>query len=218
MTSPADKVLPKSKQALLCYVCAMTAVSLVVANLCAIKNESVFGISLGGGIVTIVTDYILSDLTVEVFGFKKALAVRRASMLLNVFAVVVLQVAVWAPADPEFAANAEFSAIFTAAPLMVVASMVAYMVGTRVNDRVMQVLHDRDGEASLFKRCIVSTVFGGLADTITFTAIAYGSLYSLGSNIENTLLTYGLKLLIEVVVFNLVTKKAISWAKTLPEA
>lgn len=211
------KFLPKNKAALLCVIYAVTAVSLVTANLCAIKNESVLGLTLGGGIVTIVTDYILSDVTAEVFGFRRALSVRRAAMLCNVFSVVVLQCAVWLPADPEFVINDEFSAIFTAAPLMVVASMAAYMCGTYVNDKVVQLMHDRDGERGLFSRCIISTVFGGLVDTAVFTVIAYGLTYSAVSNIENTLLTYALKILVEIVVFHVATKRIIAWAKRLPE-
>ena len=211
------KFLPRNRAALLCVIYAVAAVSLVTANLCAIKNESVLGLTLGGGIVTIVTDYILSDVTAEVFGLRKALAVRRAAMLCNVFSVIILQLAVWLPADPEFTINGEFSTIFTAAPLMVVASMAAYMCGTYVNDRVVQAMHDRDGERGLFSRCILSTVFGGLVDTAVFTVIAYGLTYSALSNIENTLLTYALKILVEVAVFHLVTKHIIAWAKKLPE-
>lgn len=211
------KFLPKSRAALLCVIYAVTAVSLVTANLCAIKNESLLGLSIGGGIVTIVIDYVLSDVTAEVFGLRKALAVRRAAMLCNVFSVLTLQVVVWLPSYGEFAIGNEFSTIFTAAPLMVVASMAAYMCGTYVNDKVMQRMHDRHGESSLFARCIASTVLGGLVDTVVYTVVAYGLTYSAVANFENAILTYVLKVLVEVVVFHAVTKHVIAWAKRLPE-
>ena len=210
------KFLPQTKEALLRVLFAVTTMTLITANLCAIKNEAFLGISLGGGIATIVIDYIVSDMCAEVFGFKKAIAMRRAAMLCNVASVLVLQAVVLLPADPEFAIQGEFSTIFTTAPIMVAASMVAYMVGTYVNDKIMQRLHDQDGDRGLFKRCIASTVFGGFADTAVFTIIAYGFTYSTVSNIENTLLTYVLKIAIEAAVFTLVTKKVIAWAKKLP--
>lgn len=212
------KYLPQTKQSLLCILFAITACSLVVANLCAIKNEDFFGLSLGGGIATIVIDYVVSDICAEVFGLKKALTMRRTAAVCNVVGIIILHAMVFLPADPEFATQDEFATIFTAAPIMVVASIVAYMCGTYVNDKSLQLMHDKDGEQSLFKRCILSTVFGGMVDTVVFNVIAYGGLYSLTSNIENTLLTYVLKIAIEVVVFNLVTKFVIRWAKQLPNA
>lgn len=93
--------------------------------------------------------------------------------------------------------------------------MVAYMCGTWVNDKVMSVMKVRDGETSLFKRCILSTVFGDVVDTAVFTAIAYGASYSFMSNIENVVLTYLFKVLAEVVIFNVITKRVIGWAKSL---
>lgn len=208
--------LPQSREALLRVLFAVTTMSLITANLCAIKNEALFGLTLGGGIATIVIDYVVSDMCAEVFGFKKAIAMRRAAMLCNVTSVLILQIVVLLPSDPEFTIQSEYSTIFTIAPLMVAASMIAYMAGTYVNDKIMQRLHDQDGEQGLFKRCIASTIFGGLVDTVVFTLIAYGFTYSAISNFENTLLTYLLKVFIEVVLFSLVTKRVIRWAKKLP--
>jgi uncharacterized PurR-regulated membrane protein YhhQ (DUF165 family) len=98
---------------------------------------------------------------------------------------------------------------------MVLASMVAHMCGTWVNDKVMSVLKVRDGETSLFKRCILSTVFGDVVDTAVFTAIAYGASHTFMSNIENIVLTHLSKVLAEVVVFNVTTKRVTGWAKSL---
>ena len=211
------KFLPRDKAALLCVIYAATAASLICANLCAIKNESLFGLSLGGGIATIVFDYILSDVCAEVYGFRKALAVRRTAMVLNVAFVLLMQAVVLLPADPEFAIQGEFETIFSSAPQMVAASMCAYMAGTYTNDKLMQRLHDADGESGLFKRCILSTVAGGFVDTLVFTLIGYGFSYSIFSNIENALLTYTLKIAIECAVFFFATRHIIKWAKRLPE-
>lgn len=52
-------------------------------------------------------------------------------------------------------------------------------------------------------------------DTAVFTAIAYGASYTFMSNIENIVLTYLFKVLAEVVIFNVFTKRIIGWAKSL---
>ena len=171
--------------------------------------------TLALGISTIVIDYVISDLCVEVYGFRTSLKMRRWAMICNVASVLLLNACVSLPPDPQFEIQGEFATIFSMAPLMVLASMVAYMCGTWVNDKVMSVMKVRDGEASLFKRCILSTVFGDVVDTAVFTAIAYGASYTFMSNIENIALTYLFKVLAEVVIFNVFTKRIIGWAKSL---
>ena len=66
----------------------------------------------------------------------------------------------------------------------------------------------------VFKRCILSTVFGDVVDTAGFAAVAYGASYTFMSNIEN-MLTYLFKVLAEVVIFNVFAKRTIGWAKSL---
>ena len=45
--------------------------------------------------------------------------------------------------------------------------------------------------------------------------IAYGASYTFISNVENIVLTYIFKVLAEVVIFNVLTKRIIGWAKSL---
>lgn len=207
--------LPKTKNELLVILFAVSSASLITANLCTIKNIDFFGMTLALGILTIVIDYVVSDLCVEVYGFRTSLKMRRWAMICNVASVLLLNACVSLPPDPQFEIQGEFATIFSMAPLMVLASMVAYMCGTWVNDKVMSVMKIRDGETSLFKRCILSTVFGDVVDTAVFTAIAYGASYTFMSNIENIVLTYLFKVLAEVVIFNVFTKRIIGWAKSL---
>ena len=149
------KYLPKSKISLLLILFAISSASLITANLCTIKNIDFFGMTLALGISTIVIDYVVSDLCVEVYGFSTALKMRRWSVICNVGSSLLLTTCVALPPDPQFPIQEEFATIFTMAPLMVIASMVAYMCGTWVNDKVMAAFKDSDGEDGLFKRCIL---------------------------------------------------------------
>ena len=205
-----------NKTNLYTFLCVISAVSLITANLCAIKNESFFGLTLGGGIVTIVIDYVVSDLVAEVYGLSKALHMRLMAIFGNVLSVALLATVVWLPSADGFTMQNEFASIFSLSPLMLLASMLAFFCGTRVNDWLMSIWHEKNGEKGLFQRCILSTVAGGIVDTVVFTLVAYGLSYSWVDNMENILLTYGLKILVETTVFPIITVHAISWAKKLP--
>ncbi len=207
-----------NKTNLYTFLCVISAASLITANLCAIKNESFFGLTLGGGIITIVIDYVVSDLVAEVYGLKKALHMRLMAIFANVLSVALLATVVWLPAADGFTMQSEFASIFSLSPLMLSASMLAFFCGTRVNDWLMSRWHEMNGKRGLFRRCILSTVAGGIVDTVVFTLVAYGLTYSWMDNLENIILTYGLKILVEVIVFPIITVHAIGWAKKLPAA
>lgn len=204
-----------NKQNLYAVLCALSAASLITANLSAIKTESLFGLTLGGGIITIVVDYVASDMAAEVYGFKKALRLRLLAMACNIYAVLLLSIVAIVPAAPEFTLESAFDSIFTLAPWMVVASMAAFFFGTLTNDWIMSRMHDHMGERGLFTRCILSTIAGGLVDTIVVTLLMYGVSYSIMANLQNIILTYALKIVVEVIVFPLITRHVIAWAKTL---
>lgn len=210
-----SKILPQNKTALLCLLFAITSASIITANLCTIKMYDFFGMALAGGISTIVIDYVCSDVAVEIFGFKTAIRMRRAAMILNVAAFALLNATVYIAPHGEFTLQSEYASIFTAAPIMVVASAVAYMAGTWVNDKMMQIMKEKDGEKGLFKRCLSSTIVGDAIDAVLFTVIAYGGFYSLFASIETTLLTFVLKIAVETVTYALITRHVIKWAKTL---
>lgn len=204
-----------TKQNLYAILCALSAASLITANLSAIKTESLFGLTLGAGIITIVVDYVASDMAAEVYGFKKALRLRLLAMACNIYAVLLLGIVAAVPAAPEFTLETSFDSIFTLAPWMVVASMVAFFFGTLTNDWIMSRMHDRMGERGLFTRCILSTIAGGLVDTVVVTILMYGFSYSIIANLQNIILTYLLKIIVECIVFPLITRHVITWAKTL---
>lgn len=209
-------MIPKiSKANLYAILCAISAASLITANLCAIKTESFFGLTLGGGVITIVADYVASDMAAEVYGFKKALRMRLLAMAGNIYSALLLALVVVLPSADEFTLQKEFSTIFSLAPWMLFASMCAFFFGTLTNDWIMAKLHEKMGETGLFTRCIVSTIFGGLVDTIVVTLLMYGFSYSIMANMQNIVLTYILKLAVECVVFPLITRNVIKWAKTL---
>lgn len=83
-----------------------------------------------------------------------------------------------------------------------------------LNAKIMQLMHERDGERGLFARCLLSTVAGELVDVAIFAVLAFAGTLPL-EVIAQIIVCNGLgKCLVEAVCFP-VTKRVIRWAKSL---
>ena len=85
---------------LLIYFSALSAGALLISNLSAIKLWNLGGIAVDGGIVLFPLTYILSDLTVELFGKSLSRTVIYAGFLINLIAVFVFYAVIALPAYP----------------------------------------------------------------------------------------------------------------------
>lgn len=95
-------------------------------------------------------------------------------------------------------------------------SFAGYLVGSTLNAKIMQVVHDRDGEPRLMRRCVVSTLFGELSDAAVFNLCMFSFVLP-WEVIAGTVITYGFaKVLYEVVMYP-VTQGIIKKVKALPE-
>lgn len=84
------------------------------------------------------------------------------------------------------------------------------------NAKVMQAMHDRDGEARLMRRCIVSTLVGEMADAAVFNLCMFSFVLP-WEVIAGTVVSYGLaKVLYETVMYP-VTQLVIKRVKALPQ-
>lgn len=186
---------------------------LLISNVTAVKTFSLGPFSLPAAVLLFPIVYIVNDLLAEVYGFKKARNAIYLGFLLNLFMVVYFAIAIALPAGPFFGAQKAFAAILGSTPRMLIASLTAYFVGSTLNAKIMVSMRDAvDGKGgfALFARCIVSTLFGELCDSLIFITIAF-----LGSmpitQIFIMVATQALfKTLYELVVFpvtNIVIKK-----------
>lgn len=92
-------------------------------------------------------------------------------------------------------------------------SFAGYLVGSTLNAKIMQVMHDRDGEPHLM---VVSTLFGELSDAAVFNLCMFSFVLP-WEVIAGTVITYGLaKILYEVVMYPVI-QGIIKKMKALPE-
>lgn len=195
------------------------AVALVISGVVATKIIN-FG-SLGplaivadGGAVLFPFTYILGDVLTEVYGYRYA----RRTIWLG-FAALIFSTAVFAvvgilPADASYTNQEAYSAVLGMVPIVVVASLTAFLCGEFMNSYILAKLKVRMAGRHMWFRLIGSTVVGEFFDTAIFCGImAVGFGMTFGDFLGYFMFGWIFKTLVEVVMLP-VTYRVIATLKT----
>lgn len=151
-------------------------VCLLVSNVITAKQVLLpFGITMTGAVFIFPITYILSDLFSEVYGYKWSRFTCYLGFSMNLFMVLVFSTVIETPA-PDYWTNQEaFATVLGSTPRVLVASLIALLIGDFVNDRVFKKLkdnhpHDHKGFGL---RAILSSFCGELADGLIFIPLAF---------------------------------------------
>lgn len=151
-------------------------VCLIAANLLETKVIQVGSITVTAGLLVFPISYIINDCIAEVWGFKKARLIIWSGFAMNFFVVALGLIAVALPAAPFWEGEQHFDFVFGMAPRIVVASLLAFLVGSFLNAYVMSKMKVSSGGRNFSARAIWSTVVGETADSLIFFPIAFGGL------------------------------------------
>lgn len=151
-------------------------VCLIAANLLETKVIQVGSITVTAGLLVFPISYIINDCIAEVWGFKKARLIIWSGFAMNFFVVALGLIAMALPAAPFWEGEQHFDFVFGMAPRIVVASLLAFLVGSFLNAYVMSKMKVASGGRNFSARAIWSTVVGETADSLIFFPIAFGGL------------------------------------------
>lgn len=151
-------------------------VCLIAANLLETKVIQVGGLAVTAGLLVFPVSYIINDCIAEVWGFKKARLIIWSGFAMNFFVVALGLIAVALPAAPFWEGEQHFDFVFGMAPRIVVASLMAFLVGSFLNAYVMSRMKVASGGRNFSARAILSTLAGETADSLIFFPIAFGGL------------------------------------------
>lgn len=151
-------------------------VCLIAANLLETKVIQVGSITVTAGLLVFPISYIINDCIAEVWGFKKARLIIWSGFAMNFFVVALGLIAVALPAALFWEGEQHFDFVFGMAPRIVVASLLAFLVGSFLNAYVMSKMKVASGGRNFSARAIWSTVVGETADSLIFFPIAFGGL------------------------------------------
>ena len=148
-----------------CHICS---------NLLEVKMVSLGGITATAGLIVFPISYIINDCIAEVWGYRKARLIIWLGFLMNLLAVLFIQLAIVLPSAPFWEGQSAFEATFSSTPRILLASFIAFLAGSFFNAYVMSKMKISSGGKHFSLRAIASTIVGESADSLLFFPIAFG--------------------------------------------
>lgn len=150
-------------------------IALVISNIITTKQIQLpLGIVTTGGFFIFPITYILSDVFSEVYGYKWSRITCYMAFLANLMAVLIFTIVIHTPSPSYFENSDAFAVVLGSAPRVLFASLLAYVSGDFVNDKVfakMKLPHKDHKGFSL--RAILSSLVGEMTDSLIFYPLCF---------------------------------------------
>jgi uncharacterized integral membrane protein (TIGR00697 family) len=203
---------------LLPVLMAISTGAMLIANIIAGKQFHVLGFALPCAVVVFPVTYILSDVFSEVYGYKWSRRSAWVAFGMNLFAVAAFQMTIALPGVAWFTAQEAFEVVLGNTPRILIASLLSYMLGDWVNDRVFRKMKAADAENKRFGlRAITSSFFGELTDSLIFIPLAFIGTMPVTQMLVMVGVQAGTKLVLEFLLLP-ATKWCVSMARRYEDA
>ena len=173
---------------------------LVISNILANRLLQVGPWSIDAGILLFPVTYVLSDVFSEVYGYKWSRRVTTWAAGMNILFAVLVAITNVLPA-PDYFDPAPFQLALGGSFRIVAASIVSYVAGDFVNDRVFRRM--RKGKVVMegfTTRALVSSFVGQVVDSTIFVTIAFAGTMSLKDLVSMGLLGVVSKVAYEIII------------------
>ena len=179
-------------------------VCLICSNLLEVKMISLGGITATAGLIVFPISYIINDCIAEVWGYRKA----------RLIIWLVIQIAIILPSAPFWDGQKPFETVFSSTPRILLASFIAFLVGSFLNAYVMSKMKISSKGKHFSLRAITSTVVGESADSLLFFPIAFGGVVPVNELLILIVTQACLKTAYEIVILP-VTIKVVRFVKKI---
>jgi uncharacterized integral membrane protein (TIGR00697 family) len=149
------------------------AICLLISNILATKIILLGSWAAPAGVLVFPLAYIINDVIVEVWGYKKARLIIWTGFAVNILAVLFFTLAIVVPSAPFWHNQEAFAIILGSTPRIITASLLAYLVGSFLNAYVMSRVKVLMKGKDFSVRAILSTLIGETADSMIFITIAF---------------------------------------------
>ncbi|HZK94081.1 MAG TPA: queuosine precursor transporter [Prolixibacteraceae bacterium] len=165
--------MKKTVSVLFMFAGILFAICLLISNILATKIILIGSWAAPAGVLIFPIAYIINDVIVEVWGYKKARLIIWSGFAVNLLAALFFTLAIVVPAAPFWQNQAAFSTILGSTPRIIAASLLAYLVGSFLNAFVMSKVKVLMKGKDFSVRAILSTLIGEAADSFIFIIIAF---------------------------------------------
>lgn len=146
---------------------------LIISNVLANQMLQVWKWSLDAGTILFPITYVLSDVFSEVYGYKWSRRITWWAAGMNLLFATLVFLTTLLP-HPDWFDSSHFEIALSSSFRIVAASVISYVVGDFVNDRVFRRLKQNHSDMSGFRtRAFLSSLCGEAVDSTLFTLIAF---------------------------------------------
>ena len=188
------------------------AICLLISNILATKIILIGSWAAPAGVLIFPIAYIINDVIVEVWGYRKARLIIWSGFAVNILAVLFFALAIVIPAAPFWHNQEAFNTILGSTPRIVAASLMAYLSGSFLNAIVMSKVKVMMDGKYFSVRAILSTLVGETADSMIFIFIAFAGNLPFNALIVMVLTQACLKTVYEILILPL-TIVVVKWVK-----
>jgi uncharacterized integral membrane protein (TIGR00697 family) len=186
--------------------------SLLLSNIIAGKLITIGGVILPGAVILFPLAYIIGDILTEVYGYKRARMVIWTGFACNILMVGVFFLVMAIPSPGFFEAEGAYAAVLGMTPRIVLASLIAYLVGEFSNAAILSRMKILTRGKWLWTRTIGSTLIGEGLDTIIFITICFVGTVPYAVLMQMMLYQYLFKVAFEILATPL-TYAVVGWLK-----
>ena len=145
----------------------INTVVLLISNIIACKVFSIGFAVLPCAVIVFPITYILSDVFSEVYGYKWSRRTAWIAFAMNIFMVCIFAITIKIP-GVDASIGESMKNVLGTTPWALAASLVAFMIGDLMNDKVFRRFKERDGEKRFWLRAMISSLVGELCDSLIY--------------------------------------------------
>lgn len=188
------------------------AICLLVSNILATKIILIGSWAAPAGVLIFPIAYMINDVIVEVWGYRKARLIIWSGFAVNLLAVLFFSLAMVIPAAPFWHNQEAFNTILGNTPRIVAASLMAYLTGSFLNAMIMSKVKVLMKGKKFSVRAILSTLVGETADSMIFILIAFAGILPFNALVVMILTQALIKTVYEILVLPF-TIVVVNWVK-----
>lgn len=188
-------------------------VSLLISNIITGKQVLLpFGIVMTGAVFIFPITYILSDVFSEVYGYKWSRFTCYLGFIFNLFMVLIFTLVINTSYPPYWANQEAFQTVLGNTPKILFASLLAYLIGDLINDKVFRKLKAKykDTHKGFSTRAIISSICGEVVDSAIFLPIAFIGTMPAKTLLIMAITQVSIKVLYEIMILpvtNIIVRK-----------
>lgn len=181
---------------------------LLISNILANNMIQLWIFTIDAGTLTFPVTYILSDVFSEVYGYKWSRRVTWYAAAMNLLFALFILLSIYLP-HPEWYDVSPFQTAIGSSLRIVLASVIAYVSGDWVNDRIFRWMKKSHTTMKGFGgRAIMSSVGGSVVDTSLFVVIAFTFIMPTNEMLPMIGISVVLKTAYELIVLPITCKVA----------